>query len=105
MKLSSRLPDGPANGLDAVEGRMIREPDEATLVVGMLDVHKTIVNHDTGDEEPVVRLRYIEAVPAEHAGAARTLLETIKATRTGEPLLPVDPETGEVVSEEGTDDD
>lgn len=98
MKLSASLPDGPANGLTAVEQHMNDAPDEPVLIVGMLDVFKTITNHDTDVDEPVVRLRYIEAVPAEHTGAARTLLETIKAARTGEAMLPIDPDTGEVLT-------
>ena len=105
MKLSSRLPDGPANGLEAIAGRLVSMPEESTLIVGMLDVFKLTTNLDTDDVEPTVRLRYVEAVPAEHAGAARTLLETIKAARTGEAMLPIDETTGEVLTQEGSDDD
>lgn len=99
MKLSPKLPEGEANGLDRIEGRMIREPEDAVIVVAVVDVVKLTSNLDTGDVEPTVRIRKLEVMQNESETDARELLDRAYARRTGREMLPldVDPDTGEVL--------
>lgn len=99
MKLSPKLPEGEANGLDRIEGRMIREPEDAVIVVAVVDVVKLTSNLDTGDVEPTVRIRKLEVMQNESETDARELLDRAYARRTGREMLPldVDTDTGEVL--------
>ena len=93
VKLSSRLPgDFETNGLDALAQDLIDNPATVRLAVVWIDTAKVVIDTDSGDHVPTVRVRRIE--PVGDVGAAipalRKLVGNAFEERTGRKPLPFD---------------
>ncbi len=106
-KLSSSLPKGEPNGLNALARQLIDNPHEVHVVVALVDCKKLATDCDTGDVEPTARIRRIEAIDGDDKDLAAKMLRRALELRTGKAVLPfdleedlrsifVDPDTGEI---------
>lgn len=108
-RLSSGLPKGEANGLAALDRELIDNPGKVHVVIALIDCRKVTTDFDSGDIEPVARIRRIEAI-REDSGVASRMLRRALEVRTGKTVLPfdleedlraafggIDPQTGEVL--------
>ncbi len=106
-KLSSSLPKGEPNGLNALARQLIDDPHEVHVVVALVDCKKLATDCDTGDVEPTARIRRIEAIDGDDKDLAAKMLRRALELRTGKAVLPfdleedlrsifVDPDTGEI---------
>ncbi|MBL5975342.1 MAG: hypothetical protein D3X82_16740 [Candidatus Leucobacter sulfamidivorax] len=86
VKLSGSLPGGDRNGLDVLQGDLVRHAEESRFVIGVIDCGRTTVDHgETGDTyTPTARFLYIEAVQdAEDVAALEEIIGRIRAERVG----------------------
>jgi hypothetical protein len=88
--LGGNLPRGDANGLSAMAGDLIREPDRKRVILAIVDNPKTVVNNITGDRVATVRMLRIEAVLPGDLGTAEKLMRRALEKRTGATVLPLD---------------
>lgn len=106
-KLSSSLPKGEPNGLNALARQLIDAPHAVHVVVALVDCKKLATDCDTGDVEPTARIRRIEAIDGDDKDLAAKMLRRALELRTGKAVLPfdleedlrsifVDPDTGEI---------
>lgn len=113
-RLSSRLPKGEPNGLDAIARDLIAEPHRAHIVIAVVDCSKIVTDVDAGDPQPTARIRRIERVITADLPHAEQLLRRALEKRSGMATLPLDLEdeitqifteaagTGELPDEDGT---
>lgn len=113
-KLTSGLPKGDGNGLDALARDLIDNPRDVHVVVALVDCKKTTTDNDDGTVEPTARIRRIEAITDEDKELAAKMLRRALEKRTGKTVLPFDleedmraafgnfdPNTGEVYGDGG----
>ena len=104
VKLSTKMPgDFETNGVDAIAGRLVDDPDTIRIAVVWFDVQKTVIDTDSGDHVPTIRVRRIEPLgDADQVSAAiRDAVQSAVKERTGRTPIPF--ESGEVL--EGYDPD
>lgn len=112
-KLTSALPKGEGNGLDAIARQLIDAPQEIHVVIALVDCKKVTTDNDTGAIEPTARIRRIEAIEEADRDIAAKMLRRALERRTGKTVLPfdleedlraafgrVDPDTGELLGGE-----
>ncbi len=110
-KLAAQLPKGEANGLGALDRALIDSPATVHVVIALVDCKKITTDVDSGDTEPVARIRRIEVITDDKDRAAMMLRRALEV-RTGKTVLPfdleedmrsafgdVDPNTGEIRGE------
>jgi hypothetical protein len=91
--LASKLPDGDRNGLAAIAGELIDDPEKVHVVIALVDCSKVTTNTDTGDVVPTARIRRIEAIKDPADGKRmRALLRREWERRTGKTVLPFEME-------------
>lgn len=90
VTLSGALPQGDGNGLAAIVADLTKDPRKRHVGVVILDAAKTVINNDTGDTVPTVRVRRIEIVTGDDVEPLRRLLERAFERRTGATTLPFD---------------
>lgn len=108
-KLIASLPKGDANGLNALARELIDDPTQVHVAVVLLDCKKITTDVDTGDIEPVARIRRIEPIQTDKALVSKILSRALES-RTGKTVLPfdleedmraafegIDPHTGEIL--------
>jgi hypothetical protein len=86
VKLSSKLPgDYETNGVDQIAADLVDDPRAVRIAVVWFDTQRTIVDTDTDDHIPVIRVRRIEPLGlVEDVGAAvRDAVQTAVQARTG----------------------
>lgn len=112
-RLAGALPKGEANGLGPIVQQLISIPHQVHVVIALVDCKSTKVDHDSGDLEPTVRVRRIEAVLREDMKRAEQILNRAFDHRSGATVLPFEMEndlraafgmvnlsTGEIVDDE-----
>lgn len=98
MKLASKLPEGIDNGLVRIVRDLVDAPEDVHLVVAAVDCSRLTTDIDTGHVIPTVRIRQIEAIlDAEVGAVVQRALTQARRDRTGQTLLDVDPDTGEIL--------
>jgi hypothetical protein len=115
-KLSTALPGGDGNGLDAIARQLVDTPHELHIVIAIVDAKTTKIDHDTDKREPTARLRRIEVIQGEDKAVAQQMMRRALEARTGQTVLPIDledelraafgdidPHTGEILGH--ADDD
>ena len=108
-KLNAGLPKGEANGMSALDRELIDSPTTVHVVIALIDCKKITTDVDSGDVEPVVRIRRIEVIHEDKDRAAMMLRRSLEV-RTGKTVLPfdleedmraafegIDPSTGEIL--------
>lgn len=93
VKLSSKMPgDFETNGVDAIAGQLVDEPDQLRVAVVWFDVKHTTVDTDSGDHIPTVRVRRIEPIGdvGDVSTAVQQLVAEAHEKRTGRKPLPFD---------------
>ncbi len=115
VKITSKLPEGTANGLVTLWRHLIDQPSDAVVVVAILDTKQLTTEIDDGEVTPTARILSIEPIGGPDSKEARRLLRRAYEKRTGENTLPldlekaidsigdfvVDPDTGEVRDPDG----
>lgn len=91
-KLSPRLPQGAGNGLADAAARLLANPHAKHVLLAIVDVAKVEEVVDTGEREPVVRVRRVELLLREDAAQGEQLLRRALAVREGRTTLPFDVE-------------
>lgn len=103
-KLAGKLPSGDANGLAAIAGEMLENPEQVHVVIALVDCSKITTDTDSGDVVPTARVRRIEAIKDPADGRRmRALLRREWERRTGKTVLPFEMEE-EMRSAFGEDD-
>lgn len=113
-KLAATLPGGDANGLVAIARALIDSPHEIHVAVVLVDCKKTTTDNDSGEVVPTARVRRIEVIGEQDKLLAQKMLRRALERRTGKTVLPfdleedlraafggVDPDTGEVLGDDG----
>lgn len=90
LSLSGALPAGDGNGLAKIAGDLVRNPRKVHVAVMLVDSPKTVINNDTGDAVPVVRIRRVEVVLRKDLAAAERLLRRAMEDRTGQTVMDMD---------------
>ena len=88
-KLSSRLPDYPENGLEAIGNQLVTKPEDVVVVVVRLDTMRLTTDLDSGDIVPTARILSIE--PLRDDSEAQTAVDLMRSAfeaRTGLAQLP-----------------
>jgi hypothetical protein len=88
--LGGNLPKGDANGLSAMAGDLIREPERKRVIIAIVDNPTTKINNVSGDRLATVRICRVEAVLPDDLGAAEQLMRRALEKRTGQTVLPLD---------------
>lgn len=119
-KLAGKLPQ--ENGLNAVNGSMVHDPERAYLVVGVVRPVRITTDVDTGLSQATAAFDAVEVISGPDLVEADGMLRRAEERRTGQASLPlkldttlskvlasvVDPNTGEPLWEpedDDTDDD
>lgn len=100
VKLGSKLPgDVEVNGVDATVDDLLDDPQALRAGFVQYDVGKILVNPDTGEQVPTVRIRRFEPLGKndEVSGAIKDAYFAAVQDRTGKQALPL--EYAEVVNE------
>lgn len=105
MNLSGKLPEEDANGLAALAGKFLEEPDAMHVVIAIIDVQKLTTSVDTKATSPTLRIRRIEPLLHNDLGTARRLLERAFEMRTGKAMLPIELEDELEAAFEGVEPD
>lgn len=113
-KLSSKLPEGDGNGLDAITRQLIDAPHQVHIVIGLVDCMRQTTDTDTGEVVPTARLRRVEVINGVDKDAAQQMMRRALEERTGQTVLPldlenelqaafgnIDPLTGELLDDDG----
>jgi hypothetical protein len=90
IKLSGKLPGGDKNGLAKIAGALVKDPHKVHALLVLVDNQKTVVDNDTGDSIPTVRIRSIEAILKQDYAQAERLLRRAMEQRTGQTVLDMD---------------
>ena len=90
ISLSGSLPGGDQNGLAKITSALVKNPRKVHAVIALVDSSKTVMNHDSGDSMPVVRIRRIEVVLPDDLAAAERLMRRALEARTGQTMLDMD---------------
>jgi hypothetical protein len=89
MGLAGTLPPNQANGWLAILGQLAADPATRRRAVIEFDVLRRVVETDTEQIRPVIRIRQVEvATDADTDARAVQLLDDLQAARTGQPMLP-----------------
>jgi hypothetical protein len=88
--LGGNLPKGDANGLAALAGDLISDPERKRVIIAIIDNPKTVVHNITGDRVATVRIVRIEAVRNDDLPAAEKLIRRALEQRTGQTVLPLE---------------
>ena len=91
VKLSSKLPGDPEiNGLDARRGDLVDDPEAMLVCIAYVDTSKVVIDTDTGDHIPTVRIRRIEPLGSvsEVPQAVRDAMGAAESERTGRTPIP-----------------
>jgi hypothetical protein len=89
--MSGKLPAGDGNGLVAILSELVRDRQQVFAAICLLDGKKVVIDKDTGEKVPTVRVRRIEVVlDGEDMRVARRLMERALSRRTGQETLPYD---------------
>lgn len=87
--LAGKLPEGDRNGLAAIAGELVDNPEKVHVAIVLLDCMKVTTNVDSGDVVPTARLRRIEIIKDPADGhTMRRLLQREWERRTGKTVLP-----------------
>mgnify|MGYP001562059101 CR=1 FL=1 len=93
MKLAAKLPIGDANGLAAIAGEMLDDPDQVHVCIVLVDCSKITTDTDSGDVVPTARIRRIVAIKDPQDGRKmRWILRRELQRRTGKTVLPCEME-------------
>lgn len=88
-KLAGKLPEGDRNGLAAIAGELVENPEKVHVAIVLLDTKSVTTDVDSGDVIPTARLRRIEVIKDPKDGhAMRRLLQREWERRTGKTVLP-----------------
>lgn len=111
-KLTSALPKGDGNGLDALARDLIDSPHDVHVIVALVDCKKITTDNDSGEIEPTARIRRVEVISEDDKDLAAKMLRRALERRTGKTVLPfdleedmraafgnVDPSTGEILGD------
>jgi hypothetical protein len=81
VKLSGRLPDVERNGLDLLQGDLVRHPESRHLVVAVIDCARTTVDHgEDGDiYTPTAGVLFVE--PVRDTDDVNTVLDVLGRLR------------------------
>lgn len=91
VKLSSKLPgDAEINGLDARRGDLVDNPEEMLVCIAYVDTSKVVIDTDSGDHVPTVRIRRIEPLGTigDVPQAVRDAMAAAESERTGRTPIP-----------------
>lgn len=87
--LAGALPEGEANGLNAIARELVDSPNTVHVVIALVDCSKITTKTDSGDIVPTARIRRIEAIKDPADGhRLRVLLRREWERRTGKTVLP-----------------
>lgn len=86
-KLAGALPKD--NGLSAIAGAMVQDPEQIHVVIALVDCSKLTTNTDTAEVEATARIRSIEVMKGPDADQAHAMLRRTAADRTGVQELPL----------------
>ena len=89
-RFSGALPKGDANGLGSIIPELINTPDRKHVIIGVIDNKQTIMDNDSGDVIPVVRLRRVEVVPKIDRELVEKILRRAVEARMGVDVLPLE---------------
>jgi hypothetical protein len=105
VTMAGNLPADDRNGLAALAGRLVDDPQKVHVVVALIDCVKVTKKVESGEEVPTARIRAIEPIAA-HADAAEMerLLRRAYERRTGKVELPLELERELDTLAEATDD-
>ena len=101
-KLTSALPKGEANGLNAITRELIDNPSGVQVAVELFDCKEITTDIDTGDIEPIAQIRSIEPIKADRDQVAKIMRRAMEE-RTGKTVLPFDLEEDMRAAFEGID--
>lgn len=105
VKLAGRLPGSTEhNGLSAVVGDLLREPETTRLAIIEYDVPKITTDVESGDRVPTMRVLRIEPAGSDKEDgyqALRELMLSSAENRLGHMPLPFDEVDGVAVLEDG----
>jgi hypothetical protein len=88
VTLAGTMPPSNTNALRTYAKDLMADPTKCRLIVAMIDVVKTVTDHDKGVAYPVVRLRHVELVTSDNIAVASEILGGELAARTGAEQLP-----------------
>jgi hypothetical protein len=92
-KLSSKLPDYPENGLEAIAHQLVTKPEDVVVVVARLDTVRLTTDLDSGNIVPTARILSIEPMRDDtEAQTAIDLMRLAFEARTGLAQLPFEAE-------------
>ena len=86
-KLKSTLPKGDANGLGPIAERLLRDPHGMHAIIAIVDCPKTEIDHDLGEQIPVIRIRRVEGILRGDRDMAERLMRRSLEHRTGRSVL------------------
>lgn len=117
-KLSSSLPSGDGNGLNAITRQLIEKPHELRVAICLVDCKQTTTDNDSGEIIPTARVRRIEVIDSDDIETAHRLMRRALELRTGQTVLPLDledelrdafgdfdPQTGELLRRDSSTND
>lgn len=90
-KLGSKLPKGPANGLNEIAAQLVTDPHITHLAIVVLACAKTTVDHENDTVIPTAGIVEIEIIDGPDAATVDTILRHRQEDRTGRVRLPIDP--------------
>ncbi len=93
VKLSSKLAGSEeTNGIDALAGELVLDPNRIRVALVWLDVPTVTTNTDSGAQVPTIRVRRIEPLGDvdDVSDAVRQLAAEAHEKRTGKTPLPFD---------------
>jgi hypothetical protein len=94
ISMSGKLPKGDGNGLVAILSELVRDTGKEGpifVAVALIDGKRVVLDKDTGEKIPQVRVRRIEVIlDDEDKGVCRRLMERSLSRRTGQETLPYD---------------
>lgn len=91
ITLAGSTPPDQNNGLAPASKDFLAHPREARLIVGLVSCKKSVRDHETGAEYPVLCFKHLELVSDEDKQAAADMLGKGLAARTGIQELPLEP--------------
>jgi hypothetical protein len=106
VKLGSKLPgDAEVNGVDATVEDLVDDPRTLRAAFVQYDVGKIVLDPDTGDHVPTIRIRRFEPLGKNDEVSKTVIKEYFAAVekRTGKKALPL--EYAEVVEQGSLGDD
>lgn len=81
VKLAAKLPDIDRNGLDQLQGALVRRPEDRHLIVAVVDCGRITTEIVDGEQipTPTARVQFVE--PVRDRDDINTILEVIGRTR------------------------